>query len=93
MTEGAALSRPQILTVTKLPPFLLEPLNDAFVVHDCLHQSDPAAFAKIAPEVRQARLVVVLHGRTAVQPDDIVKLGIAAGKALVFDGASGNRLD
>ena len=52
MTEGAALSRPQILTVAKLPSFLLEPLNDAFIVHDRLHQSDPAAFAKVAPEVR-----------------------------------------
>jgi multiple sugar transport system ATP-binding protein len=44
-------------------------------------------------EVGQARLVVVLHGRTAVQPDDLVRLNIAAGKAHVFDGASGNRLD
>jgi hydroxypyruvate reductase len=52
MTKGAALSRPQILTVAKLPPFLLEPLNDAFAVHDLLHQSDPAAFAKVAPEIR-----------------------------------------
>jgi multiple sugar transport system ATP-binding protein len=44
-------------------------------------------------EVGKARLVVVLHGRTTVQPDDIVRLDIAAGKAHVFDGASGNRLD
>jgi multiple sugar transport system ATP-binding protein len=44
-------------------------------------------------EVGQARLVVVLHGRTAVQPDDLVRLNIATGKAHVFDGASGNRLD
>lgn len=52
MTEGATLSRPQILTVAKLPPFLMEPLGEAFVVHDRLHQADPAAFAKLAPEIR-----------------------------------------
>jgi multiple sugar transport system ATP-binding protein len=44
-------------------------------------------------EVGKTRLVVVLHGRTAVQPDDIVSLDIPAGKAHVFDGASGNRLE
>jgi hydroxypyruvate reductase len=52
MTKGAALSRPQILAVAKLPPFLMEPLNEAFVVHDRLHESDPTAFAKVAPEIR-----------------------------------------
>jgi multiple sugar transport system ATP-binding protein len=44
-------------------------------------------------EVGKAQLVVVLHGRTAVQPDDIVSLDIPTGKAHVFDGASGNRLE
>jgi multiple sugar transport system ATP-binding protein len=44
-------------------------------------------------EVGKAQLVVVLHGRTAVQPDDIVSLDIPAGKAHVFDGATGNRLE
>ena len=52
MTKGAALSRPQILTVAKLPPFLMDPLGEAFIVHDRLHQSDPAAFAKVAPGIR-----------------------------------------
>jgi multiple sugar transport system ATP-binding protein len=44
-------------------------------------------------EVGKEQLVVVLHGRTAVQPDDIVHLGIIPAKAHVFDGASGNRLE
>ena len=52
MTPGAALSRPHILTVAKLAPSLMESLNAAFVVHDRLHESDPAEFAKIAPEIR-----------------------------------------
>jgi len=43
--------------------------------------------------VGEAQLVVVLHGRTDVQPDDIVRLTIAPAKAHVFDGASGNRLE
>ncbi|HSV34180.1 MAG TPA: sn-glycerol-3-phosphate ABC transporter ATP-binding protein UgpC [Ramlibacter sp.] len=44
-------------------------------------------------EVGAARLVVVLHGRTAVAPDDVVRLMIAPGKAHVFDATAGNRLD
>jgi lactate dehydrogenase-like 2-hydroxyacid dehydrogenase len=36
----------------KLPPFYLEPLRAAFTVHDRLHETDPAAFAKIAPTIR-----------------------------------------
>ncbi|MBC7438223.1 MAG: 2-hydroxyacid dehydrogenase [Bdellovibrionales bacterium] len=46
------MSRPPILTVAKLPPFLMEPLQQHFEVHDRLHESDPAAFAKIAPTIR-----------------------------------------
>ena len=30
----------------------MESLNAAFVVHDRLHESDPAEFAKVAPEIR-----------------------------------------
>lgn len=46
------MSRPAILTVAKLPPFLMEPLQESFEVHDRLHESDPAAFAKVAPSIR-----------------------------------------
>lgn len=46
------MSRPHILTVAKLPPFLVEPLNAAYVVHDRLHESDPVEFAKVAPGIR-----------------------------------------
>lgn len=46
------MSRPHLLTVAKLPPFLLEPLNAAYVVHDRLHETDPAAFAEVAPKIR-----------------------------------------
>jgi hydroxypyruvate reductase len=46
------LSRPHLLTVARLPPFLLEPLNAAYVVHDRLHETDPSAFAKVAADIR-----------------------------------------
>lgn len=46
------MHRPHILAVAKLPPFLMEPLSAAFVVHDRLHESDPAEFARVAPQIR-----------------------------------------
>jgi multiple sugar transport system ATP-binding protein len=43
-------------------------------------------------QVGEAQLIVVIHGRTTAQPDDTVQLAIDAGKAHVFDAASGQRL-
>lgn len=45
-------SRPDVLAVMKLPPFYLEPLRAHFTVHDRLHETDPEAFARIAPRIR-----------------------------------------
>ena len=44
-------------------------------------------------QVGDEKLIVVMHGRTIVQPDEFVVLEIAAGKAHVFDGVSGVRLE
>ncbi|ABE45434.1 ABC transporter ATP-binding protein [Polaromonas sp. JS666] len=44
-------------------------------------------------QVGDEQLIVVMHGRTNVQPDELVTLEIAAGKAHVFDAASGDRVD
>src|SRR3569832_1014613 len=44
-------------------------------------------------EVGAAQLVVVIHGRTKVQPDDVVRLKIQGGASHVFDGASGVRIE
>ena len=44
-------------------------------------------------QVGQANVIVVMHGRTTAQPDDMVGLAIDGAKAHVFDGASGNRLE
>jgi lactate dehydrogenase-like 2-hydroxyacid dehydrogenase len=45
------MTRPDVLTVAKLPPFLMEPLQGAFTVHDRLHDSDAAAFKAVAPRI------------------------------------------
>ncbi len=44
-------------------------------------------------QVGDAKFVVVLHGRTAVRPDDMVGLQIDGAKAHLFDQGSGKRLD
>ena len=46
------LPKPEILAVAKLAPFLMAPLRESFVVHDQIHQSDPAAFSAAAPRIR-----------------------------------------
>jgi hydroxypyruvate reductase len=45
-------NKPELLTVAKLPPFLMQPLHEAFTVHERLHIEDPAAFARVAPNIR-----------------------------------------
>ena len=46
------MSKPEILVVAKLPPFLMEPLQQAYTVHDRLYETDAAAFAQAAPRIR-----------------------------------------
>jgi multiple sugar transport system ATP-binding protein len=43
-------------------------------------------------QVGDAQIIVVIHGRTAARPDEIVHLVIDTDKAHVFDTASGQRL-
>ena len=43
-------------------------------------------------QVGDARLVLVMHGRTAARPDDTVHLRVDTANAHVFDGMSGQRL-
>ena len=45
-------SKPELLTVARLAPFLMAPLQDAFTVHERLHEEDVAAFARLAPGIR-----------------------------------------
>jgi lactate dehydrogenase-like 2-hydroxyacid dehydrogenase len=46
------LSKPDVLVVAKLWPYLMARLQAEFTVHDRTHESDPAAFAAIAPKIR-----------------------------------------
>ena len=42
----------EVLTAARLWPPMMEALRGAFMVHDRTHQSDPAAFAQVAPRIR-----------------------------------------
>ena len=42
----------EILSVTNPPPFLLEPLQARYTVHQRLHETDPVAFASAASRIR-----------------------------------------
>lgn len=46
------MSRPPVLTVAKLAPLFLDQLHAAYEVHDRLHETDPAGFAKVASHIR-----------------------------------------
>jgi hydroxypyruvate reductase len=46
------LPKPDVLSVANLPPFLMEPLAAAYTVHARLYETDPAAFAALAPRIR-----------------------------------------
>ena len=47
-------NKPELLTVAKLAPFLMQPLQQTFTVHDRLHENaaDSAAFEAAAPRIR-----------------------------------------
>ncbi|MDB5894155.1 MAG: sugar transporter ATP-binding protein [Rhodoferax sp.] len=51
------------------------------------------AETELLVEVGGTRLVVVMHGRTDAQPDEVVMLDIDPTKAHLFDQASGLRID
>ena len=44
--------QPEVLVVAKLWPPMMESLRGAFRVHDRIHQTDPTAFAAVAPRIR-----------------------------------------
>ncbi len=46
------MSKPEILVVAKLWPPYMQELQASYVVHDRTHETDPAAFALIAPRIK-----------------------------------------
>jgi multiple sugar transport system ATP-binding protein len=51
------------------------------------------AETELLVRVGEQQLVIVLHGRTDAQPDEVVLLEVAAAKTHIFDAAGGERLD
>ncbi|MFC5498010.1 2-hydroxyacid dehydrogenase [Caenimonas terrae] len=46
------MSKPDVLVAAKFPPYLMDKLRRDFTVHERLHETDPAAFAAVAPKIR-----------------------------------------
>jgi hydroxypyruvate reductase len=61
---------PDLLAVARLPPFLMQPLQAAFTVHDRLYEQDPAAFDRVAPKIR----AVCGSGESKVGAEQIARL-------------------
>lgn len=59
-----------ILSVAHPPPFLLEPLQAKYIVHQRLHESDPAAFVAVAPKIR----AIAASGESKVGAELIAQL-------------------
>jgi len=51
-TRESHLPDIEVLAVANFPPLLMDPLQAAYVVHQRLHQTDPAAFAQCAARIR-----------------------------------------
>ncbi|HUP10497.1 MAG TPA: 2-hydroxyacid dehydrogenase [Caldimonas sp.] len=65
-----AAERPHVLTAARLWAPMMEALHGAFVVHERTHQTDPADFARIAPQVR----AIAATGESRVDRDLIASL-------------------
>ena len=55
------MSDVHVLSVAKLSPLLAPQLAAAFQMHDRLHELDPAALARVAPQVRGLAAVSYTH--------------------------------
>jgi lactate dehydrogenase-like 2-hydroxyacid dehydrogenase len=78
-------SENHILVVAKLPPFLMDALHAAFTVHDRLHETDPAAFAAIAPRI----VAIAANGESKVGAalmDQLPALRIVSVMGVGYDG-------
>ena len=64
------MSRPEILVVAKLPPYLMQGLTQHYTVHDKLHETDPTAFAAAAPRIR----AIAANGESKVAADLMAQL-------------------
>ncbi len=63
------MSETHVLAAAKLSPFYLARLEPAYTLHDRLHQTDPAALARLAPKIR----AVAASGESKV-PAELIAL-------------------
>ena len=82
--KTASADRPEVLTAARLWAPMMEALHGVFRVHDRLHETDPAAFAAVAPRIRAiagsgeskipreliARLPALWNGRIRIRLND-----------------------
>jgi hydroxypyruvate reductase len=64
------MTSPDVLVAARLWPPMMESLQAAFQVHDRVHQSDPVAFAEIAPRIR----AIAASGESKVPRELIAQL-------------------
>jgi lactate dehydrogenase-like 2-hydroxyacid dehydrogenase len=68
--KTASANRPEVLTAARLWAPMMEALHGVFQVHDRLHETDPAAFAAVAPRIR----AIAGSGESKVPRDLIARL-------------------
>ena len=77
--------RPELLAIAKLSPFLVPQLQKAFTFHERLHETDPAAFAAVAPRIR----AIAASGESklgAALMDQLPALEIVSVMGVGYDG-------
>ena len=62
--------KPQVLAAARLAPMFLERLTTLFTLHDRLHETDPEAFARVAPGIR----AIAAQGETRVSEELMARL-------------------
>lgn len=75
----------EVLSVANLPPFLMQPLQAAYTVHQRLHETDPAAFAQVAPRIA----AIAASGESKVSAalmDQLPALKIISVMGVGYDG-------
>ncbi len=79
------MSKPEILAVTRLSPLYMAHLQAHCIVHDRLHETDPAAFAAAAPRIR----AIAASGESKVSKaliDQLPALEVIAVMGVGYDG-------
>ena len=85
MSASLHESKHEILSVANLSPLLMDALNSHYVVHQRLHETDPAAFALAAPRIT----AIAASGEskvTAALMDQLPALKIISVMGVGYDG-------